>query len=94
MYTSLDPQRPLKGLLTAGAIQQLVPYIENSLQKAPGPKLEPLEPIDVPPVRTYSLMPLTGRIICRQHMGEDAGMESHSCYHASSAFLLAALSTD
>ncbi|CAK0793449.1 unnamed protein product [Prorocentrum cordatum] len=70
-YSSPDPMGPLKGMLAACAVRMLYPFIANFLHRRPGHKVEPPGEMHIPPLETFTFIPLAGAIVAR-HVGEGA----------------------
>jgi len=65
-YASPDPLLPLKGILAAATVRQLMPYIENAVHKRPSvPHLHPGIEIHAPPMVSYMYYPVTNSIVQR-----------------------------
>ena len=75
-YVSSNPDAPEQGMLAVGVVKTLSQYIRNAVLEHAGTiMLHPPGSIDIPPLRTYTYIPVTGRVIARTimpHSGEVA----------------------
>ena len=68
-YTSPNPEVPEQGILAVRAVKTLATYIRNHVLEHAGTiTLAPPRQIEIPPLRTYTFIPVTGRVIARTIM--------------------------
>ena len=65
-YNSPNVDEPDEGILAAEAVRMLTPYIRNHVFDKPNVvKVAPPTEIQVPPLRTYTFIAVTGRVVAR-----------------------------
>ena len=68
-YPSPDMDFPDQGFLAAEAVKMLAPYIQNHVLDRPNSlKVAPPQDITVPPIKQYTFIAVTGRVILRTVM--------------------------
>ena len=79
-FVSPNIDDPAEGSMIAGTVRMLAPYIRNFVMETPGTLVVP-SPYDIvlPPLRVYTLIAVTGRVIARTVGGSDIGAESTKC---------------
>jgi hypothetical protein len=70
-YNSPNVELPDEGVLVAEAVMMLAPFIRNHLFETPNAiKIAPPNQIRVPPLRTYTFIAVTGRVVARTVLPE------------------------
>ena len=84
-YTSPNPEVPEQGMLAVRAVKTLATYIRNhALEHAGTITLAPSRPLTIPPLRTYTFIPVTGRVIARTIMPTNGDAASSAASAANS----------
>ena len=77
-YTSPSPDNPEMGTIAAHAVQLLTPYVKNFVMEVPGSIVVPSPyHVDVPPIQTFTFIPVTGKVIART-VGSSVGSTARS----------------
>ena len=75
-YTSPDLEVEDQGILAAEAVKMLTPYIRNHVFETPCvPSIAPPFDIQIPPLRTYTFIAVTGRVVARTILPEQQQSE-------------------
>jgi len=76
-YVSPNIDDPNEGTMIAATVRMLAPYIRNFVMETPGTLVVP-SPYDIvlPPLRVYTFVQVTGRVIARTVGGSEIGAES------------------
>ena len=83
-YSSSNVEFPEQGVLAAEAVKMLAPYVRNYIfDTANTVQIQPPFPIHIPPLRTYTFIAVTGRVVARTIMpdgsaGSSEGTKSKS----------------
>jgi hypothetical protein len=69
-YQSPDPDMPEKGFLAVHAVTMIAQYIRNFVMEVANEvMIPPPFEIEVPPLQTYTFVPVTGQVIARTILG-------------------------